>query len=65
MAIGGTDLSLAQIKALQANGTKELLLALDMDEPGQDRDREGHPEPQALQAPGLCRLSASRLQGSG
>jgi len=34
VSIGGTDLALAQIKALQANGTKELLLALDMDKPG-------------------------------
>ena len=35
VAIGGTDLSLAQIKALEANGTKELILALDADDPGQ------------------------------
>lgn len=35
LAIGGTDLSLAQIKSLEANGTKELILALDTDEPGQ------------------------------
>lgn len=35
LAIGGTDLSLAQIKALEANGTKHLILALDADEPGQ------------------------------
>ena len=35
VAIGGTDLSLAQIKALEANGTKELILALDADQPGQ------------------------------
>jgi len=35
VALGGTDLSTEQIQALQANGTKELLLALDMDEAGQ------------------------------
>jgi DNA primase len=35
VAIGGTDLSLAQIKALEANSTKELILALDADDPGQ------------------------------
>lgn len=35
VAIGGTDLSLQQIKALEANGTKELILALDADDPGQ------------------------------
>ena len=35
VAIGGTDLSLAQIKALEANSTKELILALDADEAGQ------------------------------
>jgi len=35
VALGGTDLSTEQIQALQANGTKELLLALDADEAGQ------------------------------
>jgi len=35
VALGGTDLSAEQIQALQANGTKELLLALDADEAGQ------------------------------
>lgn len=35
VAIGGTALATAQIKALQANGTKELLLCLDMDKHGQ------------------------------
>lgn len=35
VAIGGTSLSSAQIKALQDNGTEEILLCLDSDEPGQ------------------------------
>jgi len=35
VALGGHDLSLQQIKALEANGTKELILALDADEAGQ------------------------------
>jgi DNA primase len=35
VAVGGTSLSPAQIKALETAGTKELLLALDMDQPGQ------------------------------
>ena len=35
VAQGGTSLSEAQIRALQSNGTKELLLALDRDEEGQ------------------------------
>jgi len=35
VAIGGTDISAEQLKAIQANRTKELLLALDMDEAGQ------------------------------
>jgi len=35
VAIGGTSLSSEQIKALENNGTKELLLCLDSDEPGQ------------------------------
>ena len=35
VAVGGTSLSTTQIEALQRAGTKELLLALDMDETGQ------------------------------
>ena len=35
VALGGTSLSVQQIKALEANGTKELILALDADEAGQ------------------------------
>ena len=35
VAVGGTSLSTTQIEALQKAGTKELLLALDMDETGQ------------------------------
>jgi len=35
VAIGGTSLSTTQLQALEAVGTKELLLALDMDEAGQ------------------------------
>jgi len=35
VAIGGTSLSDAQLKAIQDNGTQELLLCLDSDEPGQ------------------------------
>jgi len=36
VAIGGTSLSAAQLKALEDNGTVELLLALDSDRPGQE-----------------------------
>ena len=36
VAVGGTSLSAAQLQALETAGTKELLLALDMDKPGQD-----------------------------
>lgn len=36
VGVGGTSISSAQIKALQDNGTKEILLSLDMDEPGQN-----------------------------
>lgn len=36
VATGGTSLSSAQIKLLQDNGTKEVLLFLDSDKPGQD-----------------------------
>lgn len=36
VAIGGTSLSAAQLKALEDNSTKELLLALDSDRPGQE-----------------------------
>jgi DNA primase catalytic core len=35
VAVGGTTLSTAQLQMLEAVGTKEVLLALDMDEPGQ------------------------------
>jgi DNA primase len=35
VAVGGTSLSADQIKALEATGTQELLLALDTDQPGQ------------------------------
>lgn len=35
VAIGGTELSTTQLQALESVGTKELLLALDMDEAGQ------------------------------
>jgi DNA primase catalytic core len=35
VAVGGTSLSAAQLHMLEAVGTKEILLALDMDEPGQ------------------------------
>jgi len=35
VAVGGTDLSATQLQALQLAGCKELLLAMDMDEPGQ------------------------------
>lgn len=35
VAIGGTSISATQLQALEATGTKELLLALDMDEAGQ------------------------------
>lgn len=35
VAVGGTSLSAAQIQALETAGTKELLLAMDMDEAGQ------------------------------
>ena len=35
VAVGGTSLSTSQLQALEAVGTKELLMALDMDEPGQ------------------------------
>jgi len=35
VAVGGTSLSADQLKALEAVGTKELLLALDMDQAGQ------------------------------
>lgn len=35
VAVGGTSLSLEQIKALENNGTRELLLCLDSDAPGQ------------------------------
>lgn len=35
VAMGGTSLSPAQIKALERTGTEELILALDMDEDGQ------------------------------
>jgi len=34
VAVGGTSLSAAQIKALETAGTKEVLIALDMDDPG-------------------------------
>ena len=36
VATGGTSLSSAQVKLLQDNGTKEVLLFLDSDKPGQD-----------------------------
>lgn len=36
VALGGTSLSPAQVKALQANRTKEIILALDSDKAGQD-----------------------------
>lgn len=36
VAVGGTTLSTAQIKALEDNGTKELLLCLDNDKAGQE-----------------------------
>jgi len=35
VAVGGTSLSNTQLQTLEAVGTKEILLALDMDEPGQ------------------------------
>jgi DNA primase catalytic core len=35
IAVGGTSLSVDQIQALEVSGTKEVLLAFDMDEPGQ------------------------------
>lgn len=35
VALGGADLSLQQIRALEANKTRELILALDSDQPGQ------------------------------
>lgn len=35
VAVGGTSLSAAQLQALETAGTTELLLALDMDDPGQ------------------------------
>lgn len=35
VAMGGTALSPSQVKALQANRTQEIILALDRDEPGQ------------------------------
>jgi len=35
VAVGGTSLSATQLQALEMAGTKELLLALDMDDPGQ------------------------------
>jgi DNA primase catalytic core len=35
VAVGGVSLSTAQLQMLEAVGTKEILLALDMDEPGQ------------------------------
>lgn len=35
VAVGGTSLSAAQLQMLEAGGVKELLLSLDMDEPGQ------------------------------
>lgn len=35
VAVGGTSLSASQLHMLEAVGTKEILLALDMDEPGQ------------------------------
>lgn len=35
VAIGGTNLSASQLQALELSGTKELLLAMDMDDPGQ------------------------------
>lgn len=35
VAVGGTSLSTTQLHAMEAVGTKELLLAMDMDEPGQ------------------------------
>ena len=36
VAVGGSHISPAQIKALETAGTKELLLALDMDKAGQE-----------------------------
>jgi DNA primase catalytic core len=35
VSLGGTNISVDQLKALETAGTKELLLALDMDQPGQ------------------------------
>jgi DNA primase catalytic core len=52
VAVGGTSLSTAQLQALEAVGTQELLLALDMDEPGQ-----------AATEKILRRLASSKLRG--
>jgi DNA primase len=35
VAVGGTSLSATQLQALEVSGTKEILLAMDMDDPGQ------------------------------
>ncbi len=52
VAVGGTSLSDAQLKAIQDNGTQELLLCLDSDEPGQKATEK------AIQKLRLSRLRA-------
>jgi DNA primase catalytic core len=52
VAVGGTSLSTSQLQALEAVGTKELLLAMDMDEPGQ-----------AATEKILRRLASSKMRG--